>query len=98
MFTIELEPDEVSVLGKALRELPFREAAPLIKRIDEQLMKQLQAQQRTALAPQANPETQAPMLAQRPPPPFQPDQEIIQQGQKSARQKAVERQPMRAAE
>jgi hypothetical protein len=41
--TLELSPQDMATLDKALGAMPFREVAPLIARINEQISKQRQA-------------------------------------------------------
>jgi len=40
LFTLNVSPEEVNVLGKALGEMPFKEAAPLVRKLDDQLREQ----------------------------------------------------------
>jgi hypothetical protein len=39
-FNLKLTPDEVTIVGKGLEERPFKEAAPLMQKLREQIMQQ----------------------------------------------------------
>lgn len=43
-FVLNVSPEDVQVLGKALGELPYKEAAPIVRKLDEQLREQQKPQ------------------------------------------------------
>ena len=40
LFVLNVTAEDVHILGKALGELPYREAAPIARKLDEQLREQ----------------------------------------------------------
>lgn len=40
MYTLNLNPNDLEIIGKALYELPYKESAPLIKKINDQIVEQ----------------------------------------------------------
>jgi hypothetical protein len=54
-FNLKLTPAEVEIVGKGLEERPFKEAAPLMQKLREQIMQQQQQQKPVPTKPPEKP-------------------------------------------
>jgi len=52
-FTFTINQDDLNVIGKALEDRPFKEAAPIIQKLNAQIQSQMKPVQPMATKPEA---------------------------------------------